>query len=223
MELGSITTALALQVSTPARQIATNGTTATCLSGCGCEGCLGSKVTLSSEGLARSATSPEEGAPAAEEASGQATALTESEQAEVADLKQQDQAVRRHEQAHIAASGGLAIGGASYGFTRGPDGQSYAVSGEVSIRLSKGRSPEETLSIARAARAAALAPADPSPQDRAVAAAASQLEAEARREQYQAASSPPVSGNGRVLTAEEINRFYLPEPNPRGNRVQVQA
>lgn len=223
MELGSVTSAIATRMTPPAGQAAAATMSASCASDCGCERCLGSKVSLSPEGRVLAASGQEKGTSSAGEANGESAALSESEQAEVAALKQQDQAVRRHEQAHIAASGGLAIGGASYGFARGPDGQSYAVSGEVSIRLSKGRTPEESLSIARAVRSAALAPADPSPQDRAVAAAASQLEAEARREQYQSASTPPSTGGGRLLTAEDINRFYQLDPSPRGSRVQVQA
>jgi hypothetical protein len=112
--------------------------------------------------------------------------LSEAEQREVGELKKIDRAVRQHEAQHIAAGGALVKGGASFSYQTGPDGQRYAVGGEVSIDTSKGRTPEETVNRARRIRAAALAPADPSPQDRSVAAFASQMEMQAMREIAQA-------------------------------------
>ena len=104
-------------------------------------------------------------------------------QAEIAKLKKRDQEVRSHEQAHIAAAGGLARGGASFSFQRGPDGKQYAIGGEVNIDTSPvSGNPQATVRKAQQIRAAALAPANPSAQDRAVAASASALEAEAQRE-----------------------------------------
>lgn len=97
-------------------------------------------------------------------------------------LKQTDRAVRAHEQAHLAAAGGLALGGPSFTFQYGPDGRAYAVAGEVPIDTSPGRTPEESIRKAQQIRAAALAPSDPSSQDRAVAAAATQLEAQTQQE-----------------------------------------
>lgn len=111
-----------------------------------------------------------------------AARLSPAELQQVEKLKARDRAVRAHEQAHQAAAGGLATGGASYTYQRGPDGVNYAIGGEVPISLSEGRTPEATIDIARTVRAAALAPADPSPQDRAVAAEAGQLEARALAE-----------------------------------------
>jgi len=95
----------------------------------------------------------------------------------------------------MAAGGGLVRGGASFSYERGPDGQSYAVGGEVSIDTSPGSTPADTIAKAQQIQSAALAPADPSSQDRAGAAAAAQMEARAREEQsrQQGATS---SGNG---------------------------
>lgn len=108
--------------------------------------------------------------------------LSEQELQQVEELQQRDREVRAHEQAHVAAAGGLALGGPSFTFQYGPDGRAYAVGGEVNIDTSPGRTPEETIQKARQIRAAALAPAEPSSQDRAVAAQAAQLEAQARQE-----------------------------------------
>ncbi|MFQ5934609.1 MAG: putative metalloprotease CJM1_0395 family protein [Dehalococcoidia bacterium] len=47
--------------------------------------------------------------------------------AEIARLKARDAQVRAHEQAHVAAAGGLATGGPKFSFQRGPDGKLYAV------------------------------------------------------------------------------------------------
>ncbi|MDR1424081.1 MAG: hypothetical protein LBI92_05705 [Azoarcus sp.] len=113
---------------------------------------------------------------------GSANELSEAERRRLEEMKVTDRKVRAHEAAHMAAGGSLVTSGASFGYETGPDGQKYAVSGEVGIDTSKGRTPQETLVRAAQIRAAALAPADPSPQDRSVAAAASQMAAEARAE-----------------------------------------
>ena len=104
--------------------------------------------------------------------------LTEEEKQQVAKLKQTDAKVRAHERAH-AAVGGQYAGAPSYSYTRGPDGQLYAVSGEVAIDIGAESDPEATLQKASQVAAAALAPADPSGADRAVAAAAAQLRLQA--------------------------------------------
>jgi hypothetical protein len=88
--------------------------------------------------------------------------LSPDDQARIDQLKARDLEVRQHEQAHLAAAGGLATSGASYTYQRGPNGVNYAVGGEVNIDTSPGRTPEETLDKARRIQAAALAPAEPS-------------------------------------------------------------
>jgi len=98
------------------------------------------------------------------------------------ELEASDRRVRAHEAAHLAAAGGLAQGGANFSSVRGPDGQMYAVSGEVSIDVSPGRTAQETITRAETVRRAALAPADPSAQDYRVAAQAAQMRAEAQRQ-----------------------------------------
>lgn len=106
--------------------------------------------------------------------------ISQEELAYLTELKNVDAEVRAHEQAHLAAAGGLAKGGASFSYKRGPDGQNYAVGGEVQIDTSRGATPEETLAKMMKVRAAALAPSSPSSQDRKVAAAASSAMSEAR-------------------------------------------
>nr|WP_231730978.1 putative metalloprotease CJM1_0395 family protein [Lacimicrobium alkaliphilum] len=104
-----------------------------------------------------------------------------SEQKEVEELKERDKEVRTHEQAH-ASVGGQYAGSPSYEFETGPDGQRYAIGGEVSIDVSREPEPEETLRKMQQVRAAALAPAEPSPQDLRVASEAQQKAAEARQQ-----------------------------------------
>ncbi len=135
--------------------------------------------------------------PATEESSDSETELTEEEAAELTELRSRDREVRAHEQAHIAAAGSYAQGGPSYEYQEGPDGNKYAVGGEVGIDASPiPGDPEATIDKAQQVRAAALAPATPSSQDQRVAAAATQMATEARIElaqqnqaqQYAAAS-----------------------------------
>jgi hypothetical protein len=117
----------------------------------------------------------------AEKSSPVRNGLSVEEQRQVEVLRATDRKVRAHELAHIAAGAGL-TGAASFTYQLGPDNQRYAVAGEVSIDISSGDDPEETIAKAQQIRAAALAPADPSPQDRKVAALATKMENSARQE-----------------------------------------
>jgi len=109
--------------------------------------------------------------------------LSEEEQKQVEDLKARDQEVRSHEQAHIASAGSLAQGGPTYTYQTGPDGNQYAVGGEVNIDSSPVKGdPAATIRKMEQVQRAAQAPASPSSQDQAVAAQAAQAAQEARQE-----------------------------------------
>ncbi len=108
--------------------------------------------------------------------------LDSQELLKVQKLKQRDSEVRAHEQAHLSSAGQFAAGGASFVYQRGPDGNTYAVGGEVPIDIGKESSPEATISKMNTIRRAALAPATPSAADRQIAAQAAILEAQARVE-----------------------------------------
>ncbi|MFC4653621.1 MULTISPECIES: putative metalloprotease CJM1_0395 family protein [Rheinheimera] len=106
----------------------------------------------------------------------------QAEQKEIAELKARDQEVRVHEQAH-AAIGGQYAGSPSYEYETGPDGQKYAVGGEVQIDISEiPNDPQATIAKMQQVKAAALAPAEPSGADRAIAAEAGRKMQEARAE-----------------------------------------
>jgi SprA-related family len=115
--------------------------------------------------------------------------VSEAEQRQIAELQQDDRRVRAHEQAHIAAGGGLTSGGAKFQYRTGPDGKQYAVGGEVQIDTSEEKDPNATIRKAGRIKAAALAPADPSAQDRSVAASADAMAIKARQELSQAEAS----------------------------------
>lgn len=142
---------------------------------------------------ASAAGSAESGAAAGRSVAGRSEGLSEADLKIVSELKARDRVVRAHEMAHMAAGAGIVTRGASFSYQTGPDGQRYAVGGEVGINTSPGRTPEETLAKSDRIRAAALAPADPSAQDLRVAAEATQMAAEARQE-LAAASGSPESG-----------------------------
>src|SRR5690606_31300687 len=134
------------------------------------------------------AASDENPAQKSESEAASATAERRAQQQEDADLdlirelKQRDQEVRAHEQAH-AAIGGQYAGAATFSYQLGPDGVRYAVGGEVSIDVSKvANDPQSTLDKMQQVQRAALAPAEPSSQDRQVAAQASQIAAQALSE-----------------------------------------
>lgn len=155
---------------------------------------------------------------ASRQAGGAASGELDADQAaQVAKLKQIDRQVRQHEMAHLAAGAGVVTSGASFTYEKGPDGQSYAVAGEVGIDTSPGRTPEETIARARRIRSAALAPADPSPQDRSVAAAATQMEVTARMALAQQRAQAASGGGGGAAA-------YLSAPgSASGSIVDIRA
>ena len=134
---------------------------------------------------------------------GQFADLTLAQRRQLTELRARDREVRAHEAAHQAAAGRFA-GPVQFDFQRGPDGQRYAVGGEVQIDTSPvPGDPEATIDKMKTVRAAALAPANPSPQDQAVAAQASQEIVQARAEllaQRSAASRP--GGSSAVDSTE---------------------
>lgn len=148
---------------------------------------------------AQSADDPTSGQQA--RAGARSSKLSEADQQRVRELQQRDREVRAHELAHVAAGAGLILRGASFTYETGPDGQRYAIGGEVTIDTSPGRTPEETLSKASRVKAAALAPADPSPQDMQVAGKADMMAAEARAELTQQTRAES-SGEGASSAAQ---------------------
>lgn len=109
--------------------------------------------------------------------------LSEEEIKLLEELKNADREVRQHEMAHIAAGGRYVTSGAKLEYQRGPDGQNYAVAGEVSIDTSAiPGDPRATAEKMRVIQQAALAPASPSSQDRKVAARAASAATKAMAE-----------------------------------------
>lgn len=132
--------------------------------------------------------------------------LSDEEDALVKELARTDQEVRRHERAH-AAAGGAHAGAPSYSYQQGPDGQRYAVNGEVSIDISPVQGdPGATLQKMRQVKAAALAPAQPSGQDRSVAAAADAISQQAQAE----------------LTAEVAEKTKVAEETRAAEEIKVE-
>lgn len=127
-------------------------------------------------------------------------ALSDAAQQQVQKLKQVDANVRQHEAAHQAA-GGSHAGGASFTYTRGPDGKNYATGGEVPIDVSTESEPAATIAKMEQVKAAALAPADPSPQDMRVAAQADaaklKAQAELRRQGGEGQGGEGQGGEGQ--------------------------
>lgn len=140
----------------------------------------------------------------AKQQSSQQQTAQQAEQQKLAELKKRDAEVRAHEQAHAAVGGSLA-GAPSYQYERGPDGQQYAVGGEVPIDVSPvAGDPRATIDKMQQVRAAALAPAEPSGADRRIAAEAQQTLSQAQAELVQQMS--PQRGSGAettTATAEE--------------------
>lgn len=140
-----------------------------------------------------------------EESSEQEQQNQEAEQQQIEELKARDREVRLHEQAH-ARVGGQYAGSPSYEYQRGPDGNNYAVGGQVMIDVAEvPNDPKATIDKMQTVRAAALAPAEPSGADRAIAADATQKMASAQAELAQQVISgdeEDKSESGSVATYE---------------------
>ncbi len=108
--------------------------------------------------------------------------LNEDEEAEVESLKERDQEVRLHEQAHASAAGAYSRG-ISLEYTTGPDQQRYATSGSVAVDMSPiNGDPQATIQKAQTLQRAASAPDEPSSKDKSVQSQAQSMESQAREE-----------------------------------------
>lgn len=135
----------------------------------------------------------------------------------VQNLRTRDREVRAHEQAHAAVGGNLA-GPANLNFSTGPDGKRYAVSGDVSIDISKvPNDPAASIRKFEQVRRAALAPANPSSQDLRVAAraaaSANQSRGELNVERLQQTQEAEEQKKARTVTnTEESESLTIAEP-----------
>lgn len=131
---------------------------------------------------------------------------------EIEKLKQTENEVITHENAHKAAGAGV-TGAVTYTHTTGPDDQRYINGGEVAIQMPAATDdPDETIALLEKVRQAALAPAEPSPQDLRVAASASAQIQQVRAdklgeqvEQEQADETAPFANEN--LTFEVPEKF----------------
>jgi hypothetical protein len=139
--------------------------------------------------------------------------LSNSEIEYVTKLAARDKEVREHERAHQLAAGSLALSGPSYTYTIGPDGQNYAIGGEIRIDTSSASTPEESLRKAQIIERAALAPGEPSGADQAVAAAARQLRLDA-----QAKLSQDSGNNG---SQKQLSAYRNSDSEPRTQAINT--
>lgn len=149
-----------------------------------------------------------------------ATKLTTEQQQQVTELRQRDAHVRQHEAAHQAAGGEL-TGAATFSYQVGPDGRSYAVGGEVPLQSRAGRTPDETIAIARRVRTAALAPSDPSAADLAAAAAATQMELRASQQKRQGTQGAGAAGQ-RPAAPGEARAAGAAQPGQPSHRADLE-
>jgi hypothetical protein len=150
--------------------------------------------------------------------------MTPQDQQRIQDLRERDAAVKAHEQAHLTVAGQYAIGQPTYKFVIGPDGQQYAVGGEVRLDTSVvADDADATIRKMEQIKAAALAPSDPSGQDYAVASQATAQAVAVRQAQADVETSqgqPAVetgqgqseAEDGQGQPAEQAARRYtLPQ------------
>ncbi len=149
--------------------------------------------------------------------------LTEDEKWELGELRAIDRRVRAHEQAHRAVAGQYALGATFFQYERGPDGQQYAVAGEVKLDTAEIRdNPEATVRKMQTVKRAALAPRDPSAQDRRVAAEAAGKETNARLEiSRQETSEFPNTGTDFLAVPTAIFAFVSAGQAPASHSIDL--
>ncbi|MER2108898.1 MAG: putative metalloprotease CJM1_0395 family protein [Solibacillus sp.] len=133
---------------------------------------------------------------------------------EIEQLKQTEQEVIAHEQAHKSAGAGV-TGAISYTHTTGPDDQRYITGGEVSIDTKKGDKPDEMIAILEKVKQAALAPAQPSSQDLRVAATATAQIQQARGEKIteELEEAPFANEDLQVNVPERFEATTIRDPH----------
>jgi hypothetical protein len=95
-------------------------------------------------------------------------------------LREKDRDVRSAEYAKVSMLGKFRKGGPRFRYETGPDGQRYAIEGNVPVDLSPAESPENSIRKARKIKNASLGVGEVSDSDRKVAAQAQLLEMQAR-------------------------------------------
>lgn len=129
-------------------------------------------------------------------------------------LKARDLEVKSHEQAHLGVGGQYVTSGASYVYQTGPDGNRYAIGGEVGIDTSPiAGNPEATLLKAQQIQAAAMAPAKPSSQDYSVARAAMQMANNARIELARSGDENQSVNDGEEMQNSKKNAIAPEDTN----------
>ncbi len=138
--------------------------------------------------------------------------LNPAEQSRVDELREQDREVRRHERAHHAAAGPYITSGTRFEYETGPDGERYAVRGELHIDSSPVRgNPRETVRKMQQVRRAALTPDLPSAQDRTVARQAATIEQQAQaalaeERRAELADGRQAQAHDRSASPEAVNQ-----------------
>jgi hypothetical protein len=156
-----------------------------------------------------------------EETSEQEKQNQEAEQQQVEELKARDREVRLHEQAH-ARVGGQYAGSPTYEYQRGPDGNNYAVGGQVMIDVAEvPNDPKATIDKMQTVRAAALAPAEPSGADRAIAADATQKMSSAQADLAQQVISGDEEAESESGSVGRYETRRLSEEDNSDNEIQT--
>ncbi|MGM0370501.1 MAG: putative metalloprotease CJM1_0395 family protein, partial [Bacillota bacterium] len=138
------------------------------------------------------------------------------EQQQTQKLRQRDNEVRQHELAH-KTTGGKYAGNISYTYQQGPEGNRYAVGGEVGMDISpEAGDPEKTIEKAETVRKAALAPAQPSGQDLKIAAKAAKMKMQASAELKQEDSDPNKSNK-----LNSLDNLYKNSEQPNQSSAQI--
>ena len=137
---------------------------------------------LSSQGASVSQASVSASQATTHQSSDKSSQQVEADKVVTQNLAQRDREVKNHERIH-ASIGGAFTSAPNFDYQKGPDGQLYAVGGDVSIDTSAvAGDPRATLEKAQVIIRAALSVSEPSVQDRRVAAQARVMATEAQAE-----------------------------------------
>lgn len=177
---------------------------------------------LSPQGAALSQTSVSASQATTHQSSDKSSQQVEADKAVTQTLAKRDREVKNHERIH-ASIGGAFASAPNFNYQKGPDGQLYAVGGDVSIDTSAvAGDPRATLEKAQVIIRAALSVSEPSVQDRRVAAQARVMATEAQAEMAQLeAPSETVTQAGELDAADKPSRMSSDAENEKGVDVSI--
>jgi hypothetical protein len=132
--------------------------------------------------------------------------LSEEEKERLEELRRRQNRIKRRHRTQAQVASKYTEGGPQYIYKRGPDGEMYAVKGEVEYDTTREDSPEQTIEKMKAIKKAVRATPEPTLEDKRVANEASQKLEEAKRKLRQQQGGPRGDRGGPESSVQSARK-----------------